>query len=124
MLALNNQAPPMTADDFRHLVLALPEATEKVHMNHPDFRVRGKIFATLGYPRVGWGMVKLTPLQQKRWLKDKPGIFVPAKGAWGARGATTVLLEAVDESTLREAAFEAWSNVAPKSLRDDIEDAD
>jgi hypothetical protein len=93
-------------------------------MNHPDFRVRGKVFATLGYPRAGWGMVKLTPLQQKRCIKNKPGILVPAKGAWGERGATTVLLEAIDVDTLREVAFEAWCNVAPKRLIDDLEEAD
>jgi hypothetical protein len=54
----------MTTADFRRLALALPETAEHAHMDHPDFRVRGKIFATLGYPAQGWGRVKLTPEQQ------------------------------------------------------------
>ena len=50
----------MTADEFRRIALSLPEAVEIGHMGHPDFRVRKKIFATLGYPDDAWGMVKLT----------------------------------------------------------------
>ena len=56
----------MTIGDFRRMALALPETVESAHMAHPDFRVRGKIFATLGYPKTGWGMVKLAAAQQKR----------------------------------------------------------
>ena len=55
----------MTPDAFRTLALSLPEATESAHQNHPDFRVRGKVFATLGYPDDKWGMVKLTPAAQQ-----------------------------------------------------------
>src|SRR2546421_5469619 len=55
----------MTANDFRRFALSFPETEERVHMNHPDFRVAGKIFATLGYPEDGWAMVKLTPLEQR-----------------------------------------------------------
>jgi YjbR protein len=72
----------LTANDFRRLALSLPEATESAHMDHPDFRVRGKIFATLGHPAEGWGMVKLTPEQQHYFAKDYPDAFVPVKGAW------------------------------------------
>ena len=70
----------MTANDFRKLALALPESTENAHMDHPDFRVGGKIFATLGHPAAGWGMVKLTPEQQHYFSKDEPEVFVPVKG--------------------------------------------
>jgi hypothetical protein len=106
----------MTANDFRRLALALPEATEKAHMDHPDFRVRGKIFATLGYPAKGWGMVKLTPEQQHYFSKDYPDVFVPVKGAWGRRGATSVHLKAADKKALRQAISAAWRNTAPKRL--------
>jgi YjbR protein len=51
----------VTADDFRKLALSLPEAVESAHMHHPDFRVRGKIFATIGYPDRNWAVAKLTP---------------------------------------------------------------
>ncbi|HVB58611.1 MAG TPA: MmcQ/YjbR family DNA-binding protein [Candidatus Acidoferrales bacterium] len=39
----------MTPQAFHQIALRLPESIESSHMNHPDFRVRGKIFATLGY---------------------------------------------------------------------------
>lgn len=107
----------MTRNQFRRLALSLPEAAESAHMQHPDFRVRGRIFATLGYPDDRHGMVKLTPDQQADVLEsDRASAFGPASGAWGRRGATTVLLEAVDRELLRIALAAAWGNVAPKSL--------
>ena len=112
----------MTPDDFRRLALSLPEATENAHMAHPDFRVRGKIFATLGYPKEGWGMVKLSPEQQELIIEEEPGIFVPAKGAWGRSGCTTVDLESVDERTLHDAIIKAWLNTAPKKLAKQFEE--
>jgi len=107
---------PLTTNDFRRLALAFPETTEKAHMDHPDFRVCGKIFATLGYPAKGWGMVKLTPEQQHYYAKDYPDVFVPVKGAWGRRGATSVQLKSVSKETLRKAIAAAWRNTAPKRL--------
>lgn len=53
----------MTPDAFRKLALALDGVEESAHMGHPDFRVRGKIFATLGAPDASFGMVKPTPEQ-------------------------------------------------------------
>jgi len=85
-------------------------------MNHPDFRVGGKIFATLGYPDKSRAMVKLSPEQQHYFSKDYPDVFVPVKGAWGRRGATTVHLKAADKETLRNAIRSAWRNTAPKRL--------
>ena len=85
-------------------------------MNHPDFRVGGKIFATLGYPDKSRAMVKLSPEQQHYFSKDYPDVFVPVKGAWGRRGATTVHLKAADKETLRNAIRAAWRNTAPKRL--------
>jgi hypothetical protein len=108
----------VTADDFRQIALSLPEASESAHMDHPDFRVRGKIFATLGYPDQRWGMVKLTPEQQTSLVRAEPAVFVPAKGAWGRRGSTSVRLDTVDQVTLSSALVAAWQNVAPKRLSD------
>jgi hypothetical protein len=105
----------MTANDFRRLALALPEAVESAHMDHPDFRVAGKVFATLGYPDKSWGMVKLTPEQQHYFSKDHPDVFVPAKGAWGRKGATCVLLRAAKKPIVEKVLRAAWLNM-PKRL--------
>lgn len=82
-------------------------------MNHPDFRVRGKIFATLG-PDETWGMAKLTPTQQQDYLRLEPA-FKPASGKWGDGGATIITLADADESTVREALTASWRNVIEKA---------
>ena len=106
----------MTVAEFRRLALSLPEASEGAHMGKADFRVRGKIFATLGWPDARWGMVKLTPEQQEVVVAAEPEMFVPVKGTWGRRGATQVRLQRVDRTTLKSALASAWRNVAPKKL--------
>jgi hypothetical protein len=111
----------MTAADFRKLALSLPEAEESAHMDHPDFRVGGKIFATLG-PDEAWGMLKLTPDQQALLLQKSPGVFRPASGAWGRRGATIVCLVNADELTIQGALLSAWRNTAPKKMLEQFEE--
>jgi hypothetical protein len=106
----------MTFDEFRRIALSLPEAVESAHMDHPDFRVRNKIFATLGYPDNGHGMVKLTPNQQKLVVREAPDAFAAIKGGWGRRGATQVVLRHAKKATVRKALAAAWANTAPKSL--------
>jgi hypothetical protein len=106
----------MTADEFRALAMELPGVEESAHMGHPDFRVGGKIFATLGAPADGWGMAKLTPEQQATFLRTAPAVFKPANGTWGRRGCTHLRLDAVDEPTARQALVAAWRNTAPKKL--------
>jgi hypothetical protein len=110
----------MTANDFRKMALALPETEERAHMNHPDFRVAGKIFATLGYPDKSRGMVKLSPEGQHYFSKDHPDVFIPVKGVWGRRGATSVNLKAASKETLRKAIQSAWRNTAPKPLAEKL----
>jgi hypothetical protein len=107
---------PLTADDSRRLALSFPETSEAAHMNHPDFRVRGKIFATLGYPDDTCGMVKLAPKEQKAFVKAEPAIFVPVKGAWGRSGSTNVRLSAA----MRRALAAAWRAAAPKDLAERV----
>lgn len=85
-------------------------------MGHPDFRVGGKIFATLGYPNDEWGVLKLTSDQQARLYEAEPEVFVPVKVMWGRRGATTVHLKTVKAEALRDALLAAWRNTAPKRL--------
>jgi hypothetical protein len=106
----------VTATDFRKLALALPEAEERAHMDHPDFRVGGKIFATLGHPDKSCGMVKLSPEDQHYFSKAEPDVFIPVKGAWGRSGATSVHLKAARKETLSKAIEAAWRNTAPKRL--------
>jgi hypothetical protein len=106
----------MTPNDFRRLALSLPDTSEQSHMDHPDFRVAGKIFATLGYPEPGWAMVKLTPLEQEMFMKSQPGAFVPCAGAWGRRGATSIRLKSARRPTVRRALTAAWLLTAPKAL--------
>ena len=118
----------MTAADFRDIALSFPETAEQEHMSHPDFRVRGKIFATLasseefrlvaslGYPDDACGMVNLTPEQQHDVIKSEPNVFAPSKGAWGRGGSTVVKLKAAKKPLLRAVMAAAWRNAAPKGL--------
>lgn len=105
----------MPAGEFRALALALPESVEQSHMKHPDFRVGGKIFATLG-PCETYGVVKFTPQQQAVFVRAEAGVFQPVPGGWGRRGYTQVLLEPASESAVREALEIAWRNTAPRRL--------
>jgi hypothetical protein len=86
-------------------------------MNHPDFRVGGKIFATLSYPDRDWGMVKLFPDQQAEFVAADPKMFVPVKGGWGKQGGTNVLLKEATKERVLEALSAAWENTAPKKLQ-------
>ena len=107
----------MTADDFRKLALSFPEAVESAHMHHPDFRVCGKIFATLGYPDENSAVVKLTPDEQRDLVRGDPNVFQAVKGAWGRGGSTSIHLSVAKIEIVREALGAAWRNTAPKRLR-------
>ena len=108
----------MTPAAFRKLALSLGGATEGAHGGHADFRAGGKVFASLGYPGKDWGMVKLMPEQQQMLVSAEPAIFVPVKGTWGLRGATSVRLGEADARTMLSALTMAWQNVlAPKARK-------
>jgi hypothetical protein len=106
----------MTPNEFRKLALSFPEAIESAHMRHPDFRVGGRIFATLGYPDEESAVVKLTPDEQKEFVRRNRGVFKPVKGAWGRHGHTNIYLPATKIEIVREALTAAWRNTAPKRL--------
>jgi len=97
----------VTANDFRRIALGLTDAIEGAHMGHPDFRVNGRIFATL-HPDNRQGMVKLPPDAQATFVRENPNMFAPENGAWGRQGCTRVQLAAVDEDTLGDAMTLAW----------------
>jgi len=99
----------VTAEDFRALALTHDGAVEGAHMGHPDFRLNGRIFATLTSDGAR-GMVKLTPEQQREFLKQDKAAFAPASGAWGRQGSTMVALSAAKPATVRAAMTLAWEN--------------
>ncbi len=114
------RAEPVTANQFRRIALGLPEATESEHMGHPDFRIGGKVFATLASPGAGWAMVGLTPEEQAAFVGARPETFVPVKGGWGRKGATNVRLATAHAESVRDALECAWRRRAPKRLATQI----
>lgn len=101
----------MQPSTIRKLALNFRGAEESAHMGHPDFRLGGKVFASLGYPAEGWGMVRLTPAQQSAFVKKAPSVFEPAAGSWGRKGATTVRLASARVSSVRAALAAAFGNL-------------
>ena len=99
------------------MALEIPASIEASHMNHPDFRLGGKIFATLGVPDENWGMVKLTPEQQRSFIEKTPKVFKPCSGAWGRQGATNVYLAAAEVRMVRTALDFAAKNVSSHARR-------
>jgi hypothetical protein len=106
----------MTEDAYRRIALGLPEAVEAAHMGHPDFRINGRIFATIHDSHLT-GAVMLTPEQQKKFLERYPRAFEPASGAWGRGGATAIRFSEVDEEVAGEALTMAWRNARAKPQR-------
>src|ERR1700691_307053 len=106
----------MRGDDFRRIALSLPDTTEASHFGNPDFRVGGRIFATLSLEREGYGVLLLTPEQQAGMVEDEPAVFSPVPGGWGRKGSTRVRLAKVAPDILRGALQTAWLRKAPKRL--------
>lgn len=106
----------MTGEEFRALALTFPEAVAASHFDTADFRVRGKIFATLREADAR-AVLKLSPDEQKLFMTTSPGMFEPVKGGWGQKGWTRVMLERADAATVRHVMTAAWKSVAPKKLR-------
>jgi hypothetical protein len=102
------------AELFRAIACCLPDAVESAHMGHPDFRVHGRIFATLSGLARGCGVLKLTLEQQAAFVADMPEVFQPVQGGWGRMGMTYVELDRADEETMRGALTTAHRNVEAK----------
>jgi hypothetical protein len=98
----------MDIANFRHIALSLEGAEESSHMGSPDFRVGGRIFATLASQSDGYGNLMLTPEQQAAFIAEMPDVFLPVKGGWGRMGATHIRLAAATEDVLRGALRTAW----------------
>ncbi len=102
------------AERFRVFALALPEAAEGSHMGSVDFRVGGRIFATLAYVAKGKGTLKLTLEQQAAFLAELPEFFEPAPGGWGRMGMTLLRLNDANDMTMQGALQTAYQNVVRK----------
>ena len=98
----------MTPDDFRRIALGLDGAEEGSHMGAADFRVGGRIFATLASQHLGYGNLMLTPAEQATFVEELPDVFVPIAGGWGRMGATHIVLAQANEDVLRGALQVAW----------------
>ena len=99
---------PMNAKGFRRIALSLEGAEEGSHFDQPDFRVGGRIFATLAAEKQGYGNLMLTPEQQAAFVEELPEVFLPVHGGWGKNGATHVRLAVVSEDVLEGALRTAW----------------
>ena len=107
----------MTVDDFRRLALSLEGAVESSHMGNADFRVGGRIFATLASQSQGYGNLMLTPDQQAGLIEEMPDVFIPVKGGWGRNGATHARLAVATEDLLAGALRMAWQTRLAKNAK-------
>jgi hypothetical protein len=107
----------MNASDFRRIALSLEGAEEGSHMGAPDFRVGGRIFATLASQKQGYGNLLLTPEQQAEFVHELPRVFLPIPGGWGKMGMTHIRLAQASEDVLTGALRTAWGLRAEKNTR-------
>ncbi len=107
----------MNANDFRRIALSLEGAEESSHMGQPDFRVGGRIFATLASEKEGYGNLMLTLEQQTLFVEELPEVFLPIKGGWGRLGMTHIRLAAANEDVLAGALRTAWQSRVEKNRK-------
>jgi hypothetical protein len=99
----------MTPADFRRIALSFEGSEEGSHMGSADFRVGGRIFATLASVKQGYGNLMLNPEEQADFVRGAPEIFLPVAGGWGRNGATHIRLAAASEDVLVGALCTAWN---------------
>jgi len=107
----------MNANDFRRIALSFPGAEESSHMGAPDFRVAGRIFATLASEKQGYGNLMLTLEQQAAFVEELPDVFLPIPGGWGRMGMTHIRLAAASEDVLTGALQTAWKLRVDKNAK-------
>ena len=107
----------MNAADFRRIALSFEGAAEGSHMGAPDFRVGGRIFATLASQDEGYGNLMLTPEQQADFVRELPDVFLPVRGGWGRMGATHIRLAKASEDVLAGALLTAWKLRVEKNAK-------
>jgi hypothetical protein len=99
----------MKGTDFRRIALSLEGAEEGSHMGAADFRVGGRIFATLASEDKGYGNLMLTPELQEEYVRELPEVFLPIHGGWGRMGSTHIRLAKANEDVLTGALRAAWT---------------
>ncbi len=107
----------MNIKDFRRMALSMKGAEEGSHMGSVDFRVEGRIFATLAHAELGYGNLMLTPEQQAAFVAELPEVFIPVKGGWGRNGATHIALSAANEDVVAGALRVAWQRRVEKNQK-------
>jgi hypothetical protein len=107
----------MNIADFRRIALSLPGAEESSHMGQPDFRVDGRIFATLASAKQGYGNLMLTLEQQAAFVAEMPEVFLPIPGGWGRMGMTHIRLAKASEDVLHGALHTAWKLRVEKNAK-------
>lgn len=107
----------MTTGDFRRIALSLEGAEEGSHMGAADFRVGGRIFATLASEAQGFGNLMLTPEQQADFVRELPEVFLPVRGGWGRMGATHIRLAKANQDVLAGALRTAWKLRVDKNTK-------
>ncbi len=93
-------------------------------MGAADFRVGGRIFATLAHQAQGYGNLMLSPEQQAAFVEEQPDLFVPIAGGWGRMGATHIRLAAANEDVLAGALRTAWKSARGEERKSRQEQAD
>jgi hypothetical protein len=107
----------MTIDDFRRIALSMEGAEESSHMGAADFRVGGRIFATLASAKQGYGNLMLDAEQQTAFIEEMPELFLPVHGGWGRMGATHIRLAKASEDVLAGALRTAWKLRVEKNAK-------
>ncbi len=115
--AVDYKVNRMDAADFRRIALSLEGAEEGSHMGAADFRVGGRIFATLASQHQGYGNLMLTPEQQAAFVEESPEVFLPIAGGWGRMGATHIRLAQANKDVLAGALRVAWKIRLEKNAR-------
>jgi hypothetical protein len=97
------------AEDFREMALSFDGAEEGSHLGAPDFRVGGRIFATLAMQHLGFGNLMLSPALQQSLINEAPDVFLPIPGGWGRMGSTHIRLAAASPQQMLKGLELAWN---------------
>jgi YjbR len=99
----------MDAEDFRQMALSFDGAEESSHMGAPDFRVGGRIFATLAMQHLGYGNLMLSPALQQALIAETPKVVFPIPGGWGKMGCTHIRLADASAHQMLKGLQLAWT---------------
>jgi hypothetical protein len=106
----------VTPDGFRQVALSLPETSESLHDGLATFLVRGRRFATLGWPASDKVSMSLSPEEQALLLEVCGHALAAARGSFGRMGHIVLDLAAADDATIRSVTTMSWRRQAPKKL--------